>query len=84
MGPSADACPNKKIHRADKIETEAWEKLSGLLKDPERLRVGIERMHEEQRAALRGDPTRELNHWHGELEKIERRDMVRSCGLEIL
>jgi len=49
-----------------------WEKVSGLLKDPERLRIGIERMHKEQRAASRGDPTRELNHWHGELEKVER------------
>jgi hypothetical protein len=49
-----------------------WEKVSGLLKDPERLRIGIERMHEEQRAASRGDPTHELNHGHGELEKVER------------
>jgi site-specific DNA recombinase len=67
-----EACPNAKHHRAERIEAEAWEKLSALLKDPERLRIGVERMIEEKRAALRGDPTRELQHWHGELEKIER------------
>jgi hypothetical protein len=49
-----------------------WEELSTLLKDPERLRTGIERMLEEQRAAHCGDPGRELKHWHGELEKIKR------------
>ncbi len=64
-------CPNGKSHRADKIEVEVWEKLSGLLKNPERLRVGIKRMIEEQRAALR-NPTREFSHWHAELQKIER------------
>jgi site-specific DNA recombinase len=67
-----ETCPNKKQRRAETIEAEVWEKVSGLLKDPERLRIGIERMHEEQRAALRGDPTCELNHWYGELEKVER------------
>jgi hypothetical protein len=67
-----ETCPNKKQRRAEIIEAEVWENVSGLLKDPERLRIGIERMHEEQRTALRGDPTRELNHWYGELEKVER------------
>ena len=68
----AEACPNKKYHRAEEIEAEAWEKLSALLKDPGRLEIGIERLIEEKRQALRGDPTHELRHWHGELEKIER------------
>jgi len=68
----AEACPNKKIHRAEKIETEAWEKLSALLKNPERLRIGVDRMMEERKSALRRDPTHELTHWHRELEKVER------------
>jgi site-specific DNA recombinase len=65
-------CTNSKVFRAEKVEAEAWEELSGLLKDPERLRVGIECMIEEQRAALRRDPDKELRHWHTELEKAER------------
>jgi hypothetical protein len=65
-----ESCPNGKHHRAEKIEAEAWEKLSALLKDPERLQIGIERMIEEKRVALREDPTHTLQYWHGELEKI--------------
>jgi hypothetical protein len=65
-------CTSRKVFRAEKVEAEAWEKLSGLLKNPERLRVGIERMIEEQRAALRGDPTPEIERWQAEIEKAER------------
>jgi site-specific DNA recombinase len=68
----AEVCPNKKQHKAEKIEAEAWEKLSTLLRNPERLCIGIKQMIEGQRAALRRDPTHELQHWHGELQKIER------------
>jgi site-specific DNA recombinase len=68
----AEVCPNKKQHRAEKIEAEVWEKLSNLLKDPERLRIGIERMIEDEKKAMRHDPTSELQYWYGELEKIER------------
>lgn len=73
-------CSNSRSHRADRIEAEVWEEVSALLKDPERLRVGIERMIAEERAALRGSaaegsgdaPGREYEHWNGELQKIER------------
>jgi site-specific DNA recombinase len=66
------ACPNGIHHRAEKIEEEAWAKLSTLLKDPERLRVGVDRMMEERRSVLRGDPAQASKHWRGELEKVER------------
>jgi hypothetical protein len=46
-----EACPNGIHHRADRIEAEAWAKLSTLLKDPERLRIGVERMMEERARA---------------------------------
>jgi site-specific DNA recombinase len=65
----AEACPNKKQHRAEKIEAQVWAEVSALLKDPERLRVGIERMVADERKTVR-DPSRELRHWHGELEKV--------------
>jgi site-specific DNA recombinase len=69
----AEACSNKKQHRAEKLEAQVWEEVSALLKDPERLRAGVERMLEEQRAAHRGDVEgRELRHWQGELDKVER------------
>jgi site-specific DNA recombinase len=65
-------CPNAKHHRAERIEAEVWREVSGLLKAPERLRIGIERFIEEERAA-QDTPTHELRHWHAELERIERR-----------
>jgi hypothetical protein len=68
----AETCPNKKYQRAEKIEAQVWEEVSTLLKNPERLRAGVERMVEEQRAAHRGDPGHAIKHWHGELEKVER------------
>jgi hypothetical protein len=56
-----EACPNGIHHRAEKIE--AWAKLSTLLKDPERLRVGVDRIREElKKSARRGDPARESKH----------------------
>src|SRR5215218_1977110 len=68
----AETCPNKKQHKAEKIEAQVWEEVSALLKDPERLRIGIGQMIEDENKAMRHDPTHELQHWHGELEKIER------------
>jgi site-specific DNA recombinase len=66
-------CPNAKYHKAERIEAEVWCEVSSLLKDPERLRVGIERFLDEKRAALQDTPTHGLRYWHAELEKIERR-----------
>jgi site-specific DNA recombinase len=68
-----DTCPNAKYHRADRIEEEVWREVLSVLKDPERLRTGIERFIEEQRAALQDPPTHDLRHWHAELEKFDRR-----------
>lgn len=53
--------------------------LSALLKDPERLQIGIERMIEEKRVALREDPIHALHYWHGELEKT---GPMRNCYLD--
>jgi hypothetical protein len=68
-----DTCPNAKHHKAERIEAEVWYEVSSLLKNQERLRVGIERFIEEKRVALQDTPTHGLRHWHAELEKIERR-----------
>jgi site-specific DNA recombinase len=67
-----DTCPNAKHHRAERIEADIWREVLSLLKNPDRLRIGIERFIEEERAA-QDTPTHEQRHWHAELEKIERR-----------
>jgi hypothetical protein len=66
-------CTNAKHHRADRIEEEVWREVLSLVKDPERLRAGVERFIEEQRTALQEAPTHDLRHWRAELEKIDRR-----------
>jgi site-specific DNA recombinase len=49
-------CMHRKNHRALDIEGRVWDLISGLLKDPERLRAGLDEMIEAERAGMRGDP----------------------------
>jgi len=74
-----DACTNKKHNRAEKAEAAVWELVSGLLKDPERLRIGLEAMIEEERAGMRGAPDREATSWLQTLSEVdqERRGYLR-------
>jgi site-specific DNA recombinase len=65
-------CPNRKSHRADKVEPRVWEFISGLLKDPERLRAGLEEMIEQEREGTRGDPNQEAKAWADKLVEVER------------
>lgn len=64
-------CPHHKNHRADKIEPRVWEFVSGLLKDPERLRTGLEEMIERERDGMRGDPGQEAKAWADKLVESE-------------
>ena len=43
-------------HRAEKVESQIWGLVSDLLKDPKRLREGLEEMIERERDEVRGDP----------------------------
>ncbi len=62
-------CENAKNLRADRVEPEVWGTVSGLLKDPERLRIGLEAMLERKRARLNADPQREAAAWLKKLEE---------------
>jgi hypothetical protein len=50
-----------------------WGFVSGLLKSPEALREGLERMLEEEKNALRGDPNREVKIWLSKLAEVDRK-----------
>ncbi len=67
-GGGPEACPNGKNHRAEVAEAEVWEEVSSLLKEPERLRVGIERYIEQEH---RGDPEREMRVWAKRLAEVD-------------
>jgi hypothetical protein len=56
-----------------------WDLISRLLKDPERLKAGLEEMIEQERAELRGDPDQEAKSWLERLAEVdqERRGYLR-------
>ena len=68
-------CAHRKNHRAPDTEGRVWDLISGLLKDPERLRAGLDEMIEAERAGMRGDPEAEALAW---LDKIAALDGKRS------
>ena len=51
-----DACANSHRPRAYELEDPVWDLVSGLLKDPDRLRAGLEELIEEERRSMCGNP----------------------------
>jgi len=68
----SDACPQKAI-RVEHVEPLVWDFVSDLLADPERIRVGIEQLIEQE--TRNGDLTDETEVW---TEKIAECDRLRS------
>jgi hypothetical protein len=73
MQNSYDGCSNYRHYRAKELEEQVWEEVRGLLRDPSRLRAGMEAVIETHRSALRGDPEREAKTWLDKLAKIDRK-----------
>ena len=65
------ACTHRRSHRAADIEGRVWDLISGLLKDPERLSMGLDEMIEAERAGRRGDPETEAQTWLGRLAALD-------------
>ena len=66
-----DACPQRNL-RADKEEPRVWKFVSDLLKDPEKLRAGLDAMIEKERNGMQGDPDREARSWLDQLAETDR------------
>jgi site-specific DNA recombinase len=66
-----EACPHNKGYRAEKVETLIWEFVSDLLKEPERLREGLEEMIERERDGAHGDPDWEAKAWANKLAEAD-------------
>jgi site-specific DNA recombinase len=62
--------------RATEAEPVVWSFVSGLLKDPDRIRAGMERLIDEERANGYGDPERESRAW---VEKLAECDRLRKA-----
>jgi site-specific DNA recombinase len=67
-----DACPQHKNYPAEEVEAAVWRVLSCLLKDPQRLRAGLEEMIELERNGLRGDPDEQADMWLLRVTEAER------------
>lgn len=68
-----DACSMRGMRRADEIEGQVWQFVSGLIKDPEQLRSDLEGVIEQERRHMRGDPEREAKAWLDKLGEVERK-----------
>lgn len=68
-----ERCPgSRKSYKAEEIEALVWDFVSGIFKDPARLRVGLEKRVEEERLkGTRGDPEREAKGWLDKLTEAE-------------
>jgi recombinase-like zinc beta ribbon protein len=67
-----DACSQKSI-RVEKIEPLVWGFVSRLLKDPERLRSGLDEMIEREREGSHADPEWERKEWAQRIADTERK-----------
>jgi site-specific DNA recombinase len=70
---SRKGCDHGKHYRAADLEEKVWAFVSDLLKQPERLREGLEEMIEEERGVLRGDPDCEARAWLDKLTQVDRK-----------
>ena len=69
-GPSRD-CGNRKYLRAEQIEEQVWGFVRRLLRDPERIRAGPDRLIEDERADAGRDPERDAEFWSKKITEVE-------------
>jgi site-specific DNA recombinase len=65
------SCAQKSL-RVAKVELEVWRFVSGFLRDPKKIRAGMEKLIDEEQAIGRGDPERESEAWAEKLEECGR------------
>src|SRR5215212_4097586 len=66
-------CSARKHHNAEKVEARVWDTVSGILKDPERLRAGLDYMIEQESLVVHGDPAAETKRWLEEISEVGRK-----------
>jgi hypothetical protein len=66
-----EACVNGKSYRAGKLERSVWEFVSGLLRDPERIRAGLKALIAEEQAGMLGEPQQQSKVWLKKLSEVD-------------
>jgi hypothetical protein len=54
----SNACPNGKSLNVNKVESPVWQFVSELLRDPTKVRTGLDALMEQERKGTRGDANR--------------------------
>jgi len=80
MMHGTEACPMPRMLHAEEAEARVWSFVLDYLKDPERLRVGLQKYIEEERRVVRGDPEREAKMW---LDRIADADSQRKRAQDL-
>ncbi|HZF57849.1 MAG TPA: hypothetical protein VEZ19_05180, partial [Rubrobacter sp.] len=57
----------------NEVEERVWQVIYGLLKEPERLRTGLDEMIEQERQRAQGDPEAETKLWLDKLAEVDRK-----------
>ncbi len=73
MKASYDGCSIYRHYRAEELEEQFWQAVRRLLRNPERLRTGMDTVIEMHRSALRGRPELEAQVWLDELAQLDRK-----------
>jgi hypothetical protein len=68
-----ETCSARTHHKAEEVEARVWSVVSGILKDPERLRAGLNHMIELERRNVHGDPATETKRWLEEISEAGRK-----------
>jgi hypothetical protein len=67
------ACSQAKYYVAEDVESGVWDLVRNILTDPEQLRDDLERLIEQERQSMRGDPGREVRMWIEKLSEVDRK-----------
>ena len=66
-------CSARTHHRAEALEQRIWDAVSKILKDPGRLRAGLDHMIDQERRGAQGDPATEAERWLKEISEAGRK-----------
>jgi site-specific DNA recombinase len=67
------ACPARTHHKAEEVESRVWGVVSRILKDPERLRDGLDYMIQQETHSVHGNPVTETERWLEEISEVGRK-----------
>ena len=59
------------VRRAERIDEQVWGFVRGLLRDPEQIRAGLDRLIEEERTGAGWDPERDAGVWSRKMTEVE-------------